>query len=78
MRERLATPDEEEWRQAAEELAVIGAMGDIDPELRERVRQRGRELGSLNRAIDELTSAQVGGRVSDLGGGARKLVEKVG
>ena len=54
MRERLATPDEEEWRQAAEELAVIGAMGDIDAELRERVRQRGRELGSLNRAIDEL------------------------
>ena len=54
MRERLATPDEEAWRHAAEELAVIGAMGDIDAELRERVRQRGRELGSLNRAIDEL------------------------
>ena len=59
MRERLATPDEEEWRQAAEELAVIGAMGDIDPELRERVRQRGRELGSLNRAIDELAKGKV-------------------
>jgi hypothetical protein len=54
MRDRLATPDEAEWRQVAEELAVIGAMGDIDAELRQRVRQRGRELGSLNRAIDEL------------------------
>jgi hypothetical protein len=54
MRERLTTPDEEDWRLAAEELAVIGAMGEVDADVRERVRQRGSELGSLNRAIDEL------------------------
>jgi hypothetical protein len=54
MRERLAMPDEEEWRQAAEELAVIGAMGEIDAEIRAQIRQRGRELSSLNRAIDEV------------------------
>jgi hypothetical protein len=65
MHERLATPDEEEWRQAAEELAVIGAMGDIDRELRERVRQRGQELGSLNRAIDELANGERSNRESD-------------
>jgi hypothetical protein len=63
MRERLATADEEEWQQAAEELAVIGAMGDIDAQLRARVRHRGRELGSLNRAIDELAK----GRLSEEG-----------
>ena len=65
MRERLTTADEEDWRQAAEELAVIGAMGDIDVGLRERVRQRGRELGSLNRAIDELANGEHSNRESD-------------
>jgi hypothetical protein len=35
-------------------------MGDIDPELRERLRQRGRELGSLNQAIDELAQSMQG------------------
>jgi hypothetical protein len=66
MREQLATADEEAWRQAAEELAVIGGMGDVDAELREQVRQRGRELGSLNRAIDELTQGRRSDRESDL------------
>jgi hypothetical protein len=67
MRERLATPDEEGWRQAAEELAVIGAMGDIDPELRKRLRQRGRELGSLNLAIDELAKGKRSNSESEWG-----------
>jgi hypothetical protein len=67
MREQLAIADEEAWRQAAEELAVIGAMGDIDAELREQVRQRGRELGSLNRAIDALAKSKARCREGDLG-----------
>jgi hypothetical protein len=65
MQERLAVPDEKAWRQAAEELAVIGAMGEIEPEVRRRLRQRGREFGSLNRAIDELAESMHSNRESD-------------
>ena len=39
---------------AALELDVLGAMGDADPE-RERLRRRGRERGSIDLAMDEMT-----------------------
>ena len=54
MRQRLATPLGEDWWDAAYELGVCGAMGDTDPDRKERVRQRGRELGSINLAFEEI------------------------
>ena len=54
MRQRLATPLGDDWWAAAYELGICGAMGDTDPERKERVRQRGRELGSINLAFEEI------------------------
>ena len=45
---------------AAEELGVVGALGEADAELRERVRRRGLELGCFNRALDELVAEGAG------------------
>jgi hypothetical protein len=60
MREALTTPDAQTWWEAALELGVIGALGTADPELKERLWQRGRELGCFNRALDELAAKPAG------------------
>ena len=55
MREPLAVPDEEAWWQAAVELGdTRRTQGDVDPDLKERVRRRGRELGSTDGALGDI------------------------
>ena len=54
MRQSLATPLVDEWWAAADELGICGALGALDPDRRERLRQRGRELRSINLAFDEV------------------------
>jgi hypothetical protein len=53
MRDRIARPGEDGWRGAAGELALIGALDDR--QMRERVRERARECGSLVCAYHELS-----------------------
>jgi hypothetical protein len=60
MRQRLATPLGEAWWEAAFELGVCGALGDWQPELKEQLRRRGRELGSINLACEELMTKGFG------------------
>jgi hypothetical protein len=60
MRQRLATPLGEAWWEAAFELGVCGALGDWQPELKERLRRRGQELGSINLACEELMTRGFG------------------
>ena len=45
MRQSLAKPLVDEWWAAADELGICGALGDVDPDCKERLRRRGRELG---------------------------------
>ena len=54
MRQSLATPLVDEWWAAADELGICGALGDVSPDYKEHLRQRGRELGSINLAIQNL------------------------
>ena len=54
MRQSLATPLVDEWWEAADELGICGALGDVDPDRKERLRRRGRELGSINLAVQNL------------------------
>jgi hypothetical protein len=54
MRHSLATPLVDDWWEAANELGICGALGDIDPDCKERLRRRGRELGSINLAVQNL------------------------
>ena len=56
MREALAVPDAEGWWEAALGLGVLGALGEADAELWEQLRRRGRELGSINLALEELVA----------------------
>jgi hypothetical protein len=56
MREALAVPDARAWWEAALGLGVLGALGEADAELRERLRRRGRELGSIDLALEELVA----------------------
>ena len=50
MRRSLGTPLIDEWWAAADELGICGALGDVSPDYKERLRRRGRELGSINLA----------------------------
>lgn len=54
MRQSLATPLVGDWWEAADQLGICGALGALDPDNRERLRQRGRELGSINLAFGEV------------------------
>ena len=54
MRQSLGTPLVDEWWAAADELGICGALGDVSPDCKERLRRRGRELGSINLAIQNL------------------------
>jgi hypothetical protein len=54
MRQRLATPLVDDWWEAADELGICGALGDVDPDRKERLRRRGRELGSIHLAVQDL------------------------
>jgi hypothetical protein len=56
LREALAVPDARAWWEAALGLGVLGALGEADAELRERLRRRGRELGSIDLALEELVA----------------------
>ena len=51
MRRSLGTPLIDEWWAAADELGICGALGDVSPDYKEHLRRRGRELGSINLAI---------------------------
>ena len=51
MRRSLGTPLIDEWWAAADELGICGALGDVSPDCKEHLRRRGRELGSINLAI---------------------------
>ena len=54
MRQSLATPLVDDWWEAADELGVCGALGDMDLDRKERLRQRGRKLGWSRVAIQDL------------------------
>ena len=54
MRQSLGTPLVDDWWQAADELGICGALGALDRDREERLRQRGRELRSINLAFDEV------------------------
>ena len=56
MRGALAVPVARAWWEAALELGVLGALGDANPELKEQLRRRGRELDSLDLAVEELVA----------------------
>jgi hypothetical protein len=61
MRQRLATPLGDDWWEAAYKLGACGALGDADPDRKEHLRQRGRELGSINLAFEEVMMETFGG-----------------
>ena len=54
MRQSLVTPQVDDWWEAADELGVCGALGDMDLDRKERLRQRGRKLGWSRVAIQDL------------------------
>ena len=54
MRQSLARPLVDDWWEAADELGVCGALGDLDLDRKEQLRQRGRKLGWSRVAIQDL------------------------
>ncbi len=57
MRQRLVSPLADDWWDGALELGVFGALADLDPDRKQRLRQRGRVLGSIDLALGEMVGA---------------------
>jgi hypothetical protein len=61
MHEALAIPDAHDWWEAALELGVVGAIGKTNPDLKQPLQRRARELGSIELAMDELLAEEANG-----------------
>jgi hypothetical protein len=61
MREALAVPDAQTWWESALELGIVGATGRTNPGLKQPLRRRARELGSIELAMDELVAEEASG-----------------